>query len=54
MANKIDVTHSCISFWENGVNVPNVRDVWKMADEFGMSIDELIGRVFYEDYRRQD
>ncbi len=54
LANKIDVTHSCISFWENGVNVPNVRDVWKMADEFGMSIDELIGRVFYEDYRRQD
>ena len=44
LARRIDVTHASLSFWENGVNIPNVRDVWKMADELGMSIDELVGR----------
>ncbi len=47
LAKKIDVTHASVSFWENGVNIPNVRDVWKMADELGMSIDELVGRDEY-------
>lgn len=40
----LDVSHTAISSWENGVNIPNVRDLWKMADELGMSIDELVGR----------
>ncbi len=43
----IDVSHTAVSSWENGVNIPNVRDVWKMADELGMSIDELVGRDEY-------
>lgn len=47
LAKKIDVTHASVSFWENGVNIPNVRDIWKMADELGMSIDELVGRDEY-------
>lgn len=44
LAEKIGVTHASISFWERGVNIPNVRDLWKMADELGMTIDELVGR----------
>ena len=44
LANAIGVTHSAISFWENGVNIPNVVDCWKMADYMKISIDELIGR----------
>ena len=44
LAKRIEVTHTSISFWENGINIPNVRDLWKMADELGMSIDELVGR----------
>lgn len=52
LAKKIDVTHASISFWERGVNIPNVRDLWKMADELGMSIDELVGRDFDENDRR--
>ncbi len=44
IGDKIGVSHTAISAWENGVNIPNVRDVWKMADELGMSIDELVGR----------
>ena len=44
LARLIDVSHAAISFWESGVNVPNVLDCWKMADNLKISIDELVGR----------
>lgn len=44
LATTIGVTHAAISFWENGVNIPNVLDCWKLADAMQISIDELIGR----------
>ncbi len=44
LSNKIGVTHSAISFWENNVNIPNVKDCWKIADVLQISIDELVGR----------
>jgi len=46
LAKIIGVTHAAISYWENGVNIPNVLDIWKVADALNMSIDELIGRDF--------
>lgn len=46
LAKLIGVTHASISYWENGVNIPNVLDVWKIADALNMSIDELVGRDF--------
>ena len=45
LAAKIGATHASISYWENGVNIPNVRDCWKIADVLGISIDELVGRI---------
>lgn len=45
LAEKIGVTHAAISYWENGVNIPNVKDCWKLADVLGISIDELVGRI---------
>jgi len=44
LAKLIGVTHASISYWENGVNIPNVLDLWKIADVFNISIDELVGR----------
>ncbi len=44
LAAKIGATHAAISYWENGVNIPNVRDCWKIADVFQISLDELVGR----------
>ena len=44
LGKTIGVTHAAISFWENGVNIPNVLDCWKIADYFNVSIDELVGR----------
>ena len=46
LAKAIGVTHASISYWENDVNIPNVLDIWKIADVLNMSIDELIGRNF--------
>ena len=44
LAKLIGVTHASISYWENGVNIPNVNDCWKIADVLHISIDELVGR----------
>lgn len=44
LAQKIGVTHAAIRYWENGVNIPNVKDCWLLADALGITIDELVGR----------
>ena len=44
LAKRIGVTHAAVSFWENGVNIPNVKDCWLLANELGITIDELVGR----------
>lgn len=44
LAQKVGVTHAAISYWENGVNIPNVKDCWLLADALGITIDELVGR----------
>ena len=48
LAKRVGVTHAAISFWENGVIIPNVKDCWILASELGISIDELVGKT--EDY----
>lgn len=44
LAKAIGVTHAAISFWENGVNIPNISDCWKMAEYMHITIDELVGK----------
>lgn len=44
LASMIGVTHAAVSYWENGVNIPNVKDCWKLADALHITIDELVGR----------
>lgn len=44
LAQKIGVTHAAFSYWENGVNIHNVKDCWLLADALGITIDELVGR----------
>lgn len=29
--------------FEGGVNMPNIKNAWKLADHFGVTIDYLIG-----------
>ena len=33
-----------ISNWENGLNEPDCESIMKLADIFGVSLDELFGR----------
>lgn len=44
LAKLIGVTHAAISYWENGVNIPNIADCLKMADVLDIGLDELVGR----------
>ena len=45
LAQKLGVTQRKVSYWETGKIEPNLEDLWKLADLFGVSVDELIGRT---------
>lgn len=45
LAKLVGVTQQCISEWENGKIEPTLSYLWKLADIFKTSIDELIGRI---------
>ncbi len=38
------VTQQCVSEWENKKIEPTLTCLWKLADIFEVSVDELIGR----------
>jgi transcriptional regulator with XRE-family HTH domain len=44
LASLIGVSHAAISFWENGVNIPNILDCWRIADVLSVPLDDLVGR----------
>ena len=44
LAEKIGNLQRNVSNWENGVNEPDCETILKLADTFGVSIDELFGR----------
>ncbi len=43
LAEKLYVTPSTISKWENGAAMPDVYAVTAMADIFGVEVAELLG-----------
>ena len=42
MAEKLDVSESAISHYENGRRTPNITVLQKYSDCFGCTIDELV------------
>lgn len=44
LSDMVGVTQQCISEWENGKIEPTLTYLWKLADIFGMTIDELVGK----------
>lgn len=44
LAELINVTQAQISFYESDKNIPSLDIAEKIADVYGISIDELIGR----------
>ncbi len=47
LAKETGIPQSTISAWEKGTNIPNVADCIKLADFYGVSLDELVGRKEY-------
>ena len=47
VALAIRSSQQCVSQWENGVIEPTLTFLWRLADLFEVSIDELIGRKDY-------
>ena len=44
LAKATKIPQSTISAWEKGKNIPNVEDCMKLADFYGITLDELVGR----------
>ena len=44
VAEAIGVAESHYQRFERGTNLPNLENVWKLADHFGVTIDYLVGR----------
>ncbi|MBQ8284657.1 MAG: helix-turn-helix transcriptional regulator [Clostridia bacterium] len=45
LSKATQIPQSTISAWEQGVNIPNVADCMRLADFYGITVDELLGRI---------
>lgn len=43
LADGVEINPSTLSVWENNGGV-SVEGAWKIADRYGISLDELVGR----------
>lgn len=44
LSKKIETSHQNINRWEKGEVLPSIEFLVKLADFYGISLDELIGR----------
>lgn len=44
LAKEIGITQAAISYWEKNKKCPNIIQCESLADYYGITIDELIGR----------
>ena len=45
VATAIGILEQQYQKYERGANLPNLENAWKLADQFGVSVDYLIGRT---------
>ena len=50
LAAELGVTAAAISKWENGYTLPDILMLCALADHFGVSTDELLGRSAQQKY----
>ena len=48
LAKLTGISQQAISFWEQDKRTPNMDDCIKLADFYGITLDELVGRNFRE------
>ena len=46
LAKKTGLKQQMISWWESNTGLPNIDFCVKLADFYGISLDELVGRSF--------
>lgn len=44
VATKLNITPQAVSKWENDVSAPDISLLGEIADMFGITVDELLGR----------
>ena len=44
VANALGIAESHYQIYERGTGLPNLENIWKLADHFEVSIDYLVGR----------
>ena len=44
VAMETGISQKAISFWERNERTPNIKDCIKLADYYGITLDELVGR----------
>ncbi len=44
LAEKLDTTQRKVSYWESGKVEPDLENLWRIAEFFGITIDELVGK----------
>ena len=44
LARRMGVTHQAVISWEKGVSYPTAAKLLQLAEIFGCSVDELLGR----------
>ena len=44
LANKLGIDRTTLAHYEMGKRTPGIDILWEIADIFGVSVDELIGR----------
>lgn len=42
LAEQLNVTRQAVSSWENGINQPDVETLARLAEYFGVTVEELI------------
>lgn len=45
LAERTGISHQNISRWESGKVIPNIDFCVKLADYYGITLDELVGRT---------
>lgn len=48
VSKETNIPQSNISAWEKGINIPAINFCETLADFYGISLDELIGREYHE------
>ena len=54
LADRLEVSRQSVSKWETGQSVPDLDKIIKLADLFGVTVDELDGRIRQKEAARDE